>query len=113
MTSSDDAETILFHNINGMKDDTNWYQIIATMKELNIEIFGFAEINRSLHHGYKQEWKETIRKIFYFSRTTTSEINKYAKIRSVNHYCLEGFNVAWFGLGVDQPSSTTRKCNRY
>jgi hypothetical protein len=76
MTNSDDAETILFHNINGMKDEKNWYQIIATMKDLNVDIFGFAEINRSLHRGYnKNIWHETIRKIFYYSKTTHSESN--------------------------------------
>jgi hypothetical protein len=43
--SSEEFDTILFHNINGMKDTTNWYQILLTMKELNVDIFGFAEIN--------------------------------------------------------------------
>jgi hypothetical protein len=37
--------TILFHNINGMKDNKNWYQILATMKDLNVDIFGFTEVN--------------------------------------------------------------------
>jgi hypothetical protein len=43
--SSKEFDTILFHNINGMKDTTNWYQVLLTMKELHIDIFGFAEIN--------------------------------------------------------------------
>jgi hypothetical protein len=31
-----------------MKDENNWAQIIATMKENNVDIFGFAEINKSM-----------------------------------------------------------------
>jgi hypothetical protein len=45
---SSEIETIWFHNINGMKDENNWAQIITTMKENNVDIFGFAEINKSL-----------------------------------------------------------------
>jgi hypothetical protein len=71
--SSEEFDTVLFHNINGMKDTTNWYQVLLTMKELNVNIFGFAEINRSLNRGYKKEWFDTIRKIFYYSKTTHSE----------------------------------------
>jgi hypothetical protein len=72
---SDDDEIILFHNINGMKDHTNWYQIITTMQELNISIFGFTEINRSLTRGYSNEWRNIIRKVFYYSRSVHSESN--------------------------------------
>jgi hypothetical protein len=36
---------IMFHNINGIKDEGNWHQIMTTMQELQIEIFGFVEIN--------------------------------------------------------------------
>jgi hypothetical protein len=36
---------ILFHNINGMKDEKNWYQILSTMKDMNVDIFGFTEVN--------------------------------------------------------------------
>jgi hypothetical protein len=71
--SSDENDIILFHNINGMKDPTHWFQIMMTMQELNVSIFGFAEINKSLNRGYNQDWKDTIRKIFYYSRTTHSE----------------------------------------
>jgi hypothetical protein len=70
---SDNSEIILFHNINGMKDHTNWYQIMTTMLELNVRIFGFTEINRSLNRGYSNEWKDTIRKISYYSRAVHSE----------------------------------------
>jgi hypothetical protein len=73
MTDSDNNEKVLFYNINGMKDTTNWYQIITTMKELNVDIFGLAEINRSLNRGYNNEWKETIRKIFTYGRSIHSE----------------------------------------
>jgi hypothetical protein len=67
ITDASDHERILFHNINGMKDDKNWYQIITTMKELNASIIGFAEINQSLNRGYKSEWHNTLQKIFLYS----------------------------------------------
>jgi hypothetical protein len=60
---------ILFHNINGMKNDNNWFQIITTMQELNITIFGFAKLNQTLTRSYNSKWKETLRKIFYYSQT--------------------------------------------
>jgi hypothetical protein len=62
MADNDNNEKVLFHNINGMKDTTNWYQIITTMKELNIEIFGLAEINKSLNRGYNNEWRIRLEK---------------------------------------------------
>jgi hypothetical protein len=37
-----DGVTILFHNINGIKDIDNWHQIMTTMQELQIDIFGFV-----------------------------------------------------------------------
>jgi hypothetical protein len=33
--NSDDT-MILFHNINGIKDHTNWAQVITTMQELGV-----------------------------------------------------------------------------
>jgi exonuclease III len=66
-------ETILFQNINGIKDETNWTQIIHTMKDLNIDIFGFAEINKSMDNFSKQKWTGIIQKQFYLSRTIHSE----------------------------------------
>jgi hypothetical protein len=45
---SDNIKMLWFHNINGMKDEQNWEQIITTMKENNVDIFGFAEINKSM-----------------------------------------------------------------
>jgi hypothetical protein len=38
-------ECFLFHNINGLKDEHNWIQINATMKDLNVTCFGFSELN--------------------------------------------------------------------
>lgn len=67
-----DHEVILFHNINGMKDDTNWFQIVTTMSELNTSIFGFAELNKSMTKG-SLDWRSTLQKIFYYSRTSLSE----------------------------------------
>jgi hypothetical protein len=73
ITQESDVETILFQNINGIKDDTNWAQIINTMHELKIDWFGFAETNKSMDNFSKQRWVSTIQKQFYFSRTTHSE----------------------------------------
>jgi hypothetical protein len=72
---SDDYTKILFHNINGMKETTHWYQIMTTMKETQTDIFGFAEINRSLNRGYRNEWQEITRRVFYHSRMSHSESN--------------------------------------
>jgi hypothetical protein len=71
--AAQENERILFHNINGIKDDANWFQIITTMSELNVSIFGFAEINKSLNKGLGFDWRSTLRKIFYYSRTSFSE----------------------------------------
>jgi exonuclease III len=68
------GEKIIFHNINGIKDEDNWHQIMATMSELNVDIFGFAEMNRTLNGCEKQKWNN-IRKFFYYSRLTHSESN--------------------------------------
>jgi hypothetical protein len=64
---------ILFHNINGMKEEKNWYQILATMRDLNVDIFGFAEVNRSLNRGYSNKWTAMIKNVFYYSRHINSE----------------------------------------
>jgi hypothetical protein len=62
-----DGEIFLFHNINGIKDDDNWHQILTTMKELQIDIFGFAELNKTMNHGKKYKWMNIMRKYFYYS----------------------------------------------
>jgi hypothetical protein len=61
-TELSEIETIWFHNINGMKDEKNWAQIITTMKENNIDIFEFAEINKSMESLNKNRWQSMIRK---------------------------------------------------
>jgi hypothetical protein len=38
ITASSEGIKILFHNINGIKDEANWYQIITTMMELQVDI---------------------------------------------------------------------------
>jgi hypothetical protein len=43
--SSSDSKCFLFHNINGLKDDTNWVQINQTMQELKVTGFGMSETN--------------------------------------------------------------------
>jgi hypothetical protein len=68
-----EGELIIFHNINGMKDPKNWYQILTPMREMEANIFGFAELNQSLSQGYRNKWLTTIKKIFYYSRSTHSE----------------------------------------
>jgi hypothetical protein len=70
-----DGDKILFHNINGIKDSTNWFQIITTMKELNANIFGFTEINQTMAGGELHKWTDIIKKHFYYSRTNFSESN--------------------------------------
>jgi hypothetical protein len=72
-TDSTEQETIWFHNINGIKDERNWAQIITTMKENHIDIFGFVETNKSMTGILRNQWQPIIRKQFYFSRTIHSE----------------------------------------
>jgi hypothetical protein len=66
-------DMILFHNINGIKDKSHWAQVITTMKEMDVVIFGFAEINKSMSNFSKQKWMSIIQKQFYFSRMVHSE----------------------------------------
>jgi hypothetical protein len=73
INNSEIGENILFHNINGMKDPNNWFQIITSMQEMNIDIFGFAKLNKSLERGYSNKWVQTIRKSYYYSRSIYSE----------------------------------------
>jgi hypothetical protein len=63
------GERIIFHNINGIKDESNLHQIMMTMKELQADIFGFAKRNRSINGGGKQRWTNITKKFFYYSRT--------------------------------------------
>jgi hypothetical protein len=43
------------------------------MKENHVDIFGFAEINKSMDSVSKSKWQSVIRKQYYLSRTTHSE----------------------------------------
>jgi hypothetical protein len=70
---TDFVETTLFHNINEIKEELNWYQIMTMMKELRADIFGLVEINRTLQHGIKQKWEQVTRKFFNHSRNIHSE----------------------------------------
>jgi hypothetical protein len=71
--NDDDIEGFLFHNINGIKDESNWTQINLTMLELNISCFGFVEINTTLRGISFSKWNEITRKTFKYSRTSSSE----------------------------------------
>jgi hypothetical protein len=66
-------DTILFHNMNGIKEETNWHQISKTMAELKVSLFGFAEINQTLRHGAQNKWVQVTRKFFAHSKMTYSE----------------------------------------
>jgi hypothetical protein len=68
-----DIECFLFHNINGVKDDTNWMQINKTMKELDVTCFGFSEINTIFRGSAFQKWNNITRKTFRQSRIIISE----------------------------------------
>jgi exonuclease III len=70
-----DGEKIIFHNINGIKDDGNWHQIMSTMSEIRADVFGFAEINRTLNDGEKQRWANITKKFFRYSQSAHSESN--------------------------------------
>jgi hypothetical protein len=43
------------------------------MKELNVDIFGFAEINRTMQNGAQHKWEQVTRKMYKYSRTIASE----------------------------------------
>jgi hypothetical protein len=68
-----DKECFLFHNINGVKDETNWTQINRTMQELDITCFGFSEINTTFRGTSFLKWNNITRKTFRQSRMITSE----------------------------------------
>jgi hypothetical protein len=66
-----DSETILFHNINGLKDKTNSFQILMTMYELKVNIFGFNETNQQLNKG-KKIWMDRSNPEVVFSQQNNS-----------------------------------------
>jgi hypothetical protein len=59
-----DIECFIFHNINGIKDETNWVQINQTMYELDVTGFGLAEINTTFRGPLYQKWHDITRKTF-------------------------------------------------
>jgi hypothetical protein len=60
----DNYECFLFHNINGIKDDSNWSQILLAMKDLDITCFGFVELNTIMKGVNFCRWQEIIHKLF-------------------------------------------------
>jgi hypothetical protein len=72
LNDSDD-DTIIFHNINGIKDEANWHQILNTMQEFKVQIMGFVEINKSLNNQLRHQWKDVAKKFFKHNKITHSE----------------------------------------
>lgn len=73
ITKDYDCEGFLFHNVNGIKNEHNWFQILSTMKDLNITFFGIAETNTTMHGYFFHKWNEHVRKVFRVSKTEASE----------------------------------------
>jgi hypothetical protein len=68
-------EGIIFHNINGLKDEHNWLQIMLTMQEINASVFGLAELNTTMKGYSSHKWNEITRKVFKTSKSVSSESN--------------------------------------
>jgi hypothetical protein len=66
-------ECFIFHNINGIKDETNWVQINQKMHELDVTGFGLAEINTTFRGQFYQKWHDFTRKAFRHSKMISSE----------------------------------------
>jgi hypothetical protein len=66
-------EIFYFHNINGIKSNDNWAQILHTLQEHNVTCFGLAETNVSFAHATAKDYLEKLRQMFKHSRHTTSE----------------------------------------
>jgi hypothetical protein len=73
ITKDYDCEGFLFHNVNGIKNEHNWFQILSTMKDLNITFFGLAEMNTTMHGYFFHKWNEHVRKVFRVSKTEALE----------------------------------------
>jgi hypothetical protein len=69
----DTGEIFYFHNINSIKSDDNWAQILQTLTEHNVTCFGIAETNISFAHPTAKEHLKKIRQTFKHSRLSTSE----------------------------------------
>jgi hypothetical protein len=63
----------IFHNINGLKDEHNWFQTMHMMKEINASIFGLVELNTTMKGYSFHKWNEITRKVFKTSKSTSSE----------------------------------------
>jgi hypothetical protein len=70
---SEQDEIFYFHNINGIKSDDNWAQILHTLQEHNVTCFGLAETNVSFAHATAKDYLRKLRQMFKHSRHTTSE----------------------------------------
>jgi hypothetical protein len=66
-------EIFYFHNMNGIKSDDNWAQILQTLQEHNVTCFGLAETNVSFAHATAKDYLKKLRQIFKHSRHTTSK----------------------------------------
>jgi hypothetical protein len=71
ITKDYNCEGFLFHNVNGIKDEHNWFQILSTMKDLNITFFGLAEMNTTMHSYFfhKCPHHERITRIYFIALT--------------------------------------------
>jgi hypothetical protein len=49
-------EVFYFQNVNEIKSDDNWAQILQTLKEHNVTGFGLAEINTSFAHPAAKDY---------------------------------------------------------
>lgn len=70
---TDQNELIYFHNINGIKSDDNWAQILQTLHEHQVTCFGLAEINTSFAHPMTKGYTKKLQQLFKHSRHSTSE----------------------------------------
>jgi exonuclease III len=66
-------EIFYFHNINGIKSDDNWSQILLTLREHQVTSFGLAETNTLFAHPATKEQLKKIRQTFKHSRISTTE----------------------------------------
>jgi hypothetical protein len=73
ISKDDHFEGFIFHNVNGLKNEHNWFQILQTMQDLNTSFFGLVETNTTMHGYYYHKWNKSIRKIFKVSKTATSK----------------------------------------
>jgi ribonuclease HI len=73
LQSDNQSEIFYFHNINGIKSDDNWAQILLTLSEHRVTGFGIAETNTSFAHPSSKEYLKKLRHTFKHSRCSSSE----------------------------------------